>query len=156
MFTNDINQDIKNYYDVYWGINSIYENWAKNHGLTINSLFTLYLIYEYPEQCTLRFLCEKLLFPKQTINTILDSFEEKGYLIRETSASDKRSKNIMLTEAGGQYAANLLSDLLAFEQEAFLQMSSKEREGMINGNFAFYHHLKEALEKSERQSGGIR
>ena len=156
MLNNDIIQNIKNYYDVYWGINSIYENWAKHHDLTINSLFTLYLIYENPEHCTLSFLCEKLLFPKQTINTILDSFEDKGYLTRETSANDKRSKNILLTKAGGQYAASLLTELLNFEQEAFLQMSSAEREGMMNGNFAFYHNLKEALEKSEKQSGGIR
>ncbi|SHO42999.1 MarR family winged helix-turn-helix transcriptional regulator [Anaerocolumna xylanovorans] len=150
MCNNDIRQEIKNYYDVYWGVNFIYENWAKRYGLTINSLFTLYIIHEYPDQCTLRFLCESLLFPKQTVNTILDSFERKGYLTRETAKDDKRSKIITLTTAGQQYADLLLSDLLAFEQEAFRHMSLSEREGLIKGNWAFYHNLKDALNKNEK------
>lgn len=150
MPNNDITQEIKNFYDVYWGTNSLYENWAKEYGLTINSLFTLYIIHEYPEQCTLRFLCEKLLFPKQTVNAILNSFERKGYLIRETAKDDRRSKIILLTPAGQQYADLLLSDLLDFEQEAFRHMSLEEREGLIRGNQAFYHNLKDALNKSER------
>lgn len=143
MGSNDILNSIKSYYDVYWGINSIYEQWARKHGLTINSLFTLSIIQDSCGQCTSRLLCEKLLLPKQTVNTILDSLEKKGYIMRETAADDKRSKNIVFTENGREYAAPLLADLLEFEQEAFRNMTAEERDWMIQGNYAFYHSLKQ-------------
>lgn len=146
MYDNDIRQDIKAYYDIYWGINSVYEHWAKRRGLTINSLFTLYVIHETPDPCTSKLLCEKLLLPKQTINTILDFFEKKGYLTRKTAVNDKRSKHIILTTTGQQYADLLFSELLAFEQKAFENMSPAERDGMIKGSAAFYHNLKQILD----------
>lgn len=141
----EIREAIKKYYDDYFSINALYESWAKARGLTSNTLFALYVIHEYPSQCTQRFICEKLLFPKQTVNTILDSFEKKGYIRKEVANDDKRTKYIRLTEEGQKYADGILADLLHFEEKALLNMAPDERASMINSNHAFLEQLTRAF-----------
>lgn len=107
---DEIKENIRSYYDVYFGIGVIYERLAKAHGLTPSSLFVFYMVHEYPVQCTQHFIYEKLFYPKQTVNTILDSFEKKGYISKKISSYDKRNKNSLLTEAGQKYADSILSN----------------------------------------------
>ena len=59
------------YYDLWFGTNAVYERWAKSHGLNNNLLLTLYLLKEFPNDCTQHLICEKLMLPKQTVNSIL-------------------------------------------------------------------------------------
>lgn len=40
------------YYDLWFGTNAVYERWAKSHGLNNNLLLTLYLLKEFPNDCT--------------------------------------------------------------------------------------------------------
>ena len=56
------------YYDLWFGTNAVYERWAKSHGLNNNLLLTLYLLKEFPNDCTQHLICEKLMLPKQTVN----------------------------------------------------------------------------------------
>ena len=51
------------YYDLWFGTNAVYERWAKSHGLNNNLLLTLYLLKEFPNDCTQHLICEKLLMP---------------------------------------------------------------------------------------------
>lgn len=144
--SNEIKDEIKSYYDFWFGISAFYEKWAKSHGLTSNALFALYTIHEYPNQCTQRLICEKLLFPKQTVNTILETFEKKGYIRKKVADEDKRNKYILLTDEGRQYADEILSHLFHFEEHALLKMDSNERTTMIKNSHAFLKQLLQALE----------
>lgn len=47
------------YYDLWFGTNAVYERWAKKHGLNNNLLLTLYLLKEFPDDCTQHLICEK-------------------------------------------------------------------------------------------------
>lgn len=47
------------YYDLWFGTNAVYERWAKSHGLNNNLLLTLYLLKEFPNDCTQHLICEK-------------------------------------------------------------------------------------------------
>ncbi|MDF2986181.1 MAG: MarR family transcriptional regulator [Eubacterium sp.] len=143
---DEIKESIMSYYEVYFGIGAIYEKLAKAHGLTSSSLFVLHIIHEYPEQCTQHFICEKLLYPKQTVNTILDSFEKKGYILKKVSNYDKRNKTILLTEAGQKYADSILSNMLHLEEAAFMNMGADERKAMLNGERAFLDQLTRMLD----------
>ncbi len=142
---NEIRETIRNYYDVYFGFNAIYEKLAKMHGITASSLFVLYMLKEYPDQCTQRFICEKLCFPKQTVNTILDLFEKKGYILKKVSSYDKRNKNIFFTETGQNYAESILSDMLYLEESSFSNMLPDERHAMLHGERAFLEQLTNTL-----------
>jgi DNA-binding MarR family transcriptional regulator len=138
---DEIREAIRGYYDVYFGIGEVYEKLAKMHGLTSSSLFVLQIIHQYPEQCTQHFICEKLLYPKQTVNTILDAFERKGYIFKKVAPWDKRSKYILLTPDGQQYADGILADMLHLEETAFLNMEADERTAMLHGERAFLKQL---------------
>lgn len=138
---HDIKTDIRNYYSFWFGINALYEAWAKKHGLTSNALFTLYIIHESPTHCTQRFICERLLLPKQTVNTILDSFEKKGYITKKVMSEDRRNKHVLLTESGMEYTDRLLAELYHFEEQALLSMAPENRAGMIENSHLFLNRL---------------
>lgn len=72
------------YYDLWFGTNAVYERWAKSHGLNNNLLLTLYLLKEFPNDCTQHLICEKLMLPKQTVNSILSGLEDKGFVEKIT------------------------------------------------------------------------
>ena len=143
---DDIKKAIKSYYEMYFEIGYVYEELAKMHGLTSTTLFILQMIYDYPEECTQHFICEKLLYPKQTVNTILDSFERKGYIRKEVSKLDKRNKNILFTEAGKKYAVHVMSDMFQLEESAFTSMTTEDREAMVRGEQAFLVQLKKIMQ----------
>lgn len=151
---DEIKETMKEYYEIYFNMGSIYEKLAKMHGLTSSSLFVLHLIYEHPSQCTQHFICERLLYPKQTVNTILNSFEKKGYLSKKVASYDKRNKNIFLTDLGQKYAEGILSDMFYLEEAAFSNIAADERKAMINGERALLEQMTQildALEQSKRE-----
>lgn len=145
----EIEKNIKNFYDSYFGIDALYNKWAKMHGLTSNSLFVLYMLHEYPNECTQRFICEMLYYPKQTVNAIFNSFIQQGYVEKVIAKEDKRNKIVSLTEAGQKYADELLNKLHLFEGEALLNMGEDERNAMLKTNFIFYEQLKKVLDLHE-------
>lgn len=143
---DSFNRSIESFYESYFGINALYDSWAKYHGLTSASLFVLYIIHEYPSECTQRFICDKLFYPKQTVNAILNSFIQQGHVVTEIATADKRSKVVLLTEKGQKYADELLRKLRTFEENALSNMKADERQGMIYGTANFYEQLKYTLD----------
>ncbi|SHK83966.1 DNA-binding transcriptional regulator, MarR family [Anaerocolumna jejuensis DSM 15929] len=153
---DEIKESIRQYYEVYFEISAVYEKLAKMHGLTSASLFVLQEIYENQGQCTQRLICDRLLYPKQTVNTILDSFEKKGYILKQVADFDKRNKYIQLTESGIKYADSILADMLYLEEESFFNMEEEERNSMINGERAFLNQLTQIMHSLElMKSSGI-
>lgn len=147
LLSKNIKNDIENYYDFWFGINALYERWAKKRGLTFNALFTMYIIYEYSNECTQQIICNRLLLPKQTISAILESFEKKEYITRQLLEKDRRNKRISLTERGKKYADELLSDLFKFEKQAFKNMTLEQRKSLIQNSHIFLKELKNIAEK---------
>lgn len=140
----EIKQQLEEYYNFWFTLNDIYEKWAKKQGLTSNSLFTLFVIKEYPN-CNQKLICDKLMLPKQTINTILTGFEKKGYIKKETKEEDKRNKCIAFTKEGKRYAQEILSKLFSVEKSAFEAMLPEQRFLMMQGNQEFLKQLTLAM-----------
>lgn len=136
---------IQAYYDFWFGVNEAYEQWAKQQGLNSNALFVLYTIHEQQENCTQRMISERLLLPKQTINTILDGLEKKGLVSREPSETDKRNKLVRLTAAGKVYADTLLGALAAAEGAALAEMTETQRQAFTTGSAVFLKQLRRAF-----------
>lgn len=143
---DEIKAFLKEYYEIYFSINSVYERLAKHYGLTSSSLFILYIIVEYPQDCTQKFICEKLFYPKQTVNTILKGFEKDGHIIKEASGRDRRGKNIVLTPSGREYAERVLTAVFAFEQGVLLNMSEQERMCFMEGERIFLKQITNMIE----------
>lgn len=137
---------IKEYYDFWFGLNYIYESWAKKHGIHCHVLFLLEALREKQEGCTQTFLCSKLLLPKQTVNSLLKTMESDGLVQRKVLESDKRNKLIFLTAQGRAYADEIVQELYRFEEAAMGQMTEQEQKTMAEHNRLFMKKLQEALE----------
>ena len=144
--TDDIRKSIHSYYDVYFGIGAIYERFAKAHDITSTAMFVLFMVKEFSSACTQRFICDKLMYPKQTVNTILDAFEKQGYITKQIAPTDKRSKYILLTDAGHAYADRMIYDMQQLEETAFTGMRTDQRHGMRDGEQAFLEQLSRAMD----------
>jgi DNA-binding MarR family transcriptional regulator len=68
---------IEESYKFWFGMNNVYEEWAKENDLTSNSLMILYLIENSNHEITQKMIGEKLYLPKQTVNSTLNNMEKK-------------------------------------------------------------------------------
>lgn len=71
---------------------AIYEDWAKQQGLSNNVVMVMESIYSNRENCTPSSISHKWFIPKQTVNTILRDFEKKEYITLLQHPKDKETK----------------------------------------------------------------
>lgn len=134
MDSNDnINEQIDNYYNSWFKINSLYHHWAKKHGIQDTTLFVLYVIKNTLSDCTQSYICNKLFLPKQTVSQILSILEKDGYIIKEANTNDRRNKIICFTKKGATYATSLLKELKSKEIEAFMKLTQEQRITIVEG-----------------------
>lgn len=138
---NSSRQLLDQYYNFWFSIHALYENWAKTKNLTSNSLMILYMIYQYPEDCTQHFICHRLSLAKQTVNSVLRGLEQKGYIQKATSTQDKRIKLLSFTEAGIAYAEPLLQEMFQLEELALSRLSEQEQEYLLYSSCQFADEL---------------
>lgn len=150
MISNDVfMEQLNRYYAIWQEYNYVYEEWAKEHGLSVNSLLVLSAVYEGGEDCTQKKISQRWLIPKQTINMVLKDFENKGFAKMLTMQTDKRNKLIRLTAAGKEYADKIISELRKVEISAIEQMGI-ERVKCLNDDAAlFLELLRKAGDKYE-------
>lgn len=140
----EIKNAVKGYYDSWFHINKLYQDWAAAHGTQENILFTLIELLENPQGCSHASLCAALFLPKQTVSFIVGRLEKQGFVTQERWHEDHRTKLVRLTEKGAQYAAGLYNELETAELRAYGSLSSNQREAITTG----LRLLSGALEKS--------
>ena len=101
---------------------AMYSKCAKRHDLTANELFVLDILWFAPEGCTQTEICERLSANKQTIAAIITRFWKRGYLTLEEVAEDRRNKRIRFTEAGKEYAGNIIPPAAEAENLAMAEL----------------------------------
>ena len=135
------------YYDLWFGTNAVYERWAKSHGLNNNLLLTLYLLKEFPNDCTQHLICEKLMLPKQTVNSILSGLEEKGFVEKIISPTDKRVKLLVFTSQGAAYAdGTFTKKWMILKNGRCVNMTDAQRNALLEGGFAWMKALRDAID----------
>jgi len=135
---------INSYYNSYYRIDSLYNEWAADHGIKDTTLFVLDEIFIEQEECTQRKVSEKLGYPKQTVSFILNKLEEQGIICREKLPHDQRNNLVRFTEDGMKYAEKILVEMKNAEIEAYQSMTDKEQMAVTAG----MEILASALEKS--------
>lgn len=150
----DFMEQLNRYYSVWQEYNYVYEDWAKAHGMSVNSLLVLSAIQEGGKDCTQRKISQRWMIPKQTINMVLKEFERKGLVELCPMQEDKRNKLIQFTPAGTEYADIVLSKLRKVELYAIEEMGIERIKG-LNDNMELFVELfrkaggKDSYEKDE-------
>lgn len=142
---------LQRYYSLWKDSIVMYEEWAKEHGLSSNGIFVLYSFYESEGKCTQKMISEKWHIPKQTVNTILKDFLNKGYVEMVSSETDKRNKIVCLTEAGKKYADDIIGKLQKKEIYVIEKMGLDSIKSM-NDNTELFIKLFREGEFNEKKS----
>lgn len=111
------------FYSVWAYGTALYVKWATQHGISYTELSILYALM-VNDVTTQKEICEYYGLPKQTVNNCILQFERDNYIQLEASKHDKRKKNVILTEAGKDYAQNTLSSLFEIEEYICRNISS--------------------------------
>ena len=85
--------------------------------------------------------------PKTTVNTIVKRWEKEGLLIQTPIQGKRREMNIMLTDAGKEYAKPFMSFLYKAEDKALKKTLDKYSDEFIEVIEYFGESLKEAFEE---------
>lgn len=125
---NEILRERQRYYALWKESNVVYEEWAKSHGMSANSLLILEALYDGIR--TQKEISQKWCIPKQTINTILKDLEAQGYLELTAMAQDKRNKQIELTSKGRLFADRIITQVQEKELYVIRQMGLERMKSM--------------------------
>ena len=112
-------------------IDSLLNMYAKSFGLNFTTMLVLDILYEAEMPYTQKDICEKLVIPKQFVNSIITSFWEQGF-VELKEAKDRRHKNIFLTEKGKEYAEKILHFLDEAENKVWESFTDEEIVTFIN------------------------
>lgn len=135
-----IREQLNKYYAVWQEYNYVYEEWAKAHGLSVNTLLVLSAIHEGGEDCTQRKISQRWMIPKQTVHMVLKGLEEKGLVELLSMETDKRNKRIQFTPEGSEYADTVISKLRETELFVIEEMGI-ERMKQLNDTMALFVEL---------------
>lgn len=103
-----------------------YYRCARLHGLTVNELFVLDILWFAPHGCTQKEICVKLSANKQTINAIITRFDGQGFVCYAQVEEDRRNKRIILTDKGKAYAKKIIPPAADAENLAMADMPLNE------------------------------
>lgn len=99
----------------------LYRIWAKKKNINYHALLILYTLADCGE-CTPTAISKWWALPKQTVNGILRNFQNKGLIVMESAASDKREKVVILTERGQEFSDSILTPLHDREERAMKKL----------------------------------
>lgn len=126
-----------------------YDRCAKMHGLTVNELYVLDVLWFAPKGCTQTEICDRLSANKQTINAIITRFYKQGYLSFEEMKEDRRNKRVVLTESGKAYAKGIIPPAADAENLAMADMPIEKIAELVKLTTTF-------TENMERRFAGIK
>lgn len=137
---------LKRYYALWREVTVMYEEWAGQYGLSSYELFILFSLWEKPEGCTQKELCDYWLFPKQTVHSILKNFSRQGYIAFQVRDEDRRFKTVCLTGPGAAFAGPVMERLQAQENRMLRRLGQDERESLLKNTALLIRYFKEGSE----------
>ncbi|WOO37994.1 MarR family transcriptional regulator [Anaerocolumna sp. AGMB13020] len=108
----------------------IYDYYARSAGISYTTLFVLNLISQY-EVCTQKIICERTMLPKQTVNNVIKKLIEQGYLQLEEIPDNSKSKRILFTKKGKEFAEPMIKHIQDAENTAMEQLSESHQEELL-------------------------
>lgn len=113
-------------------LDDMYHNYAAQLNLSYTAFWILYITWVQGDGCTQKDICEFWSFTKQTVNSALKSLEQKDYIRLLPMEENRKSKQILLTDAGRIIASKIIPPLVKAETISFQQLSKEERQALVS------------------------
>lgn len=127
-------------------IDKLYEQYANSVGLSYTGLEVLEALYEYPDSCTQKLICEETFLPKQSVNLVIKALRENGYVEMKEQDEDRRNKVIRLNETGLAYAEAVLEKLARVEENVISHLSNDQYEITLNFIQGYQEGLQQCID----------
>ena len=125
----DYAQNMKRLNTALSNIDAAYASIAKRHGLTFNSLMTIYLICE-TDGITQIQICNALYLPKSTVHSILRDFIKRDY-VKLVEGNNKKEKKIIVTSTGDLQFTKILHETQTIERNVLDAIGEKTCDFLI-------------------------
>ena len=130
-----------------WGqANGLYSSWTAANNINYYLLFVLYAL-DGQEDMTQKKICVCTGLTKQTVNSVVRSLKEDGYVVLSPGCGDRREKQVSLTEKGVSYSGKLLAPLRELESRVLHIMGQERVERMIADISLFNTIFEKEMEK---------
>ena len=123
-----------------------YYRWAKRSKVTWHTLDLLYALDDGLPHSQKQ-ICEEWGIPKTTINTVVRSCREAGYVTLEAMPGAPRERQVCLTAAGRAYAGRVLGELCRAEDAAMAATAARFGPEFVDAVEFLAARLKEVLEE---------
>ena len=121
-----------------------YYRWAVRSGVTPHTLDLLYALDD-GQPHSQKQICEEWAIPKTTVNTVVRSCREAGYITLETMPDQPRQRQLCLTPAGMAYAREALAELYVLENQAMAAAVKKYGPLFVDALELYCASFREAL-----------
>lgn len=133
--------DIQKFWGIWGQANGLYSSWAASKNINYYLLLVLYTL-EGQKAMTQKKICICTGLTKQTVNSVIRSLKEDGYVDLAPGIEDRREKQVTLTDKGIAYSNELVTPLRELEHRVFQVMGSDRVQQMAD-NIALFNTLLE-------------
>ena len=128
---------------------ALYDEYAKNNGILMNTFLVLNILFYAKEGMTQREICDRTFQSKQIVSNIVKKLQTDGYANLEEKDDDRRNKIVKLTRSGYVYAEKPVRHITWAEDTAMSMLTLEEQEQLIALSKKFTSNLTELVKGSE-------
>ncbi len=137
-----------------WGqTNALYTAWYAAAGQNQYRVFVLYAIDAH-EPVTQKEIADSTGLSKQTVSTVMRALKAEGLVELRAGETDRREKNVYLTQKGKEYTAEILTPLHELERRVFDIMGADRVKQMIDAialfNLVFEKEMETLLNEQSK------
>jgi DNA-binding MarR family transcriptional regulator len=146
----DITDDLASIHSAISRVNGLYGRWAQKQNINFYTMHIFYFLQKR-EAVTQKQICENSKIPKQSINNVIITLKNDGYISIIPGDKDKREKFIVLTEKGRGYMQEKFAPLLEIEERALQKMGTELVRQLITSATAYGDFLEQEMSKEKAQ-----
>lgn len=117
--------------ELYRKSDRLYYRLARECDLSESAYWVMYVVYVGGGEAPVATLTEEHNFSKQTVNSALRQLKEKGLVTTEFCEGSRKSKRVIFTEEGREFAEQRIAPASQVERRAFNSLDPDERQEMI-------------------------
>ncbi len=130
---------------------AVYHEISLKLGLSDSVSKILYVICDNGGSCLLQDICRGFGISKQTVNSAVRKLEREGVVYLEYA--DGKSKNVLLTDFGKQFAAKTAAHIIEMENAVFASWPREDVETYLKLTERFLLDLKSQAENLQEIKG---
>ena len=138
--------DAKKVWEAWGRASALYMAWAAGRNINSYRLFVLYAI-DGNRTITQKTIAEYTGLSRQTVNTVIRTLKNEGYLELVAGNPDRREKLVRLTPQGEVYSVEMLSPLYKLETRVFDMIGAGRIKEMMNAIDLFTTVFEKEMEK---------